>query len=341
MKQTSTATGGQKVFLEGGSIMKIKDKRLAAFLAVTLVIALAACALRAIALMTDFDYASGYFVNKNLSAVSAVLAALCILIAAAYPFLGKARLDISPSFHGAATYVPSGLLAIAIIFYIRELISMQSAAQTGGSQSVFLLIVTVGAAIGSAVYLFLNAFLGSRYSCARGTFGICVMVFLILCAARIYFDKTAPINVPNKNVAEPAYVAAAIFFTAETRLSLGREKWRLYGAFGLAAIALCAYSSVPELVVYLAKAARGVKDFSLVGSSLGGSILAFALSVFITARVAAVAFLNSNLPGALASYAAELSSTAADAPMGIEAHENQISIDDIIDANADSTSEGE
>lgn len=320
--------------------MKIKDKRLSAFLATTLVFTLAACVIKAVALMTDFNYESGYFIKKSLSTASVVLLAICICICATHFFIGQARSDISPSFHGAATYIPSGLLAISLIFYTRETIGTVASSGSVSAASVMLLILKVICAAGSVVYLFLNAFLGSRYSCVRGAFAISVIVFLILCAIRIYFDKAEPINVPNKSSSELAYISAAVFFTLEARLSLGREKWRAYIPLGLVAIAMTAYASVPELTVYIIKAAKGVKDFSLIGSSLGSAVLCLALSVFITARIATVAFLKSNRSGALASYAAE-KTREGDGTDERTDDENQISIDDIIDSGDGTADAGE
>ncbi len=321
--------------------MKIKDKRLMLFLTATLAVALAACVLRAVALMTDFDYASGYYSDKGLFTASAVLAALSICIAAAHFFVGRARLDISPCFRGAEVYIPSGLLAIATVFYARELISSAFGSGAGGAGAVLLSVIAVISAIGSVCYLFLNSFLGSRYSCARGAFGISVAVFLLVCATQMYFDTAAPINAPNKSTAELAYAVAAVFLTSEIRLSLGREKWRLYIPFGLAAIAVTAYSSLPELAVYIIRAARGEDSLSLVGSSLGGSVLIFALFVFVTARIQSLVFLKNNRSGALASYTAECSARENGADALTEDNENQISIDDIMDGTADSGADGE
>ena len=58
---------------------------------------------------------------------------------------------------------------------------------------------------------------------------------------------------PGKIISQMAYLAAAVFFLYEIRLPLGREKWRAYVCFGMICTALCAYSAIPSLIVYIAK----------------------------------------------------------------------------------------
>ena len=75
-----------------------------------------------------------------------------------------------------------------------------------------------------------------------------------------------------------AYLSAALFFLYESRVSLGRAKWRPYVSFGLIAALLTAYSAIPSLIVY---AVNGY----LVSNSIVESVLSLTLSFFIFSQV--------------------------------------------------------
>ena len=81
-----------------------------------------------------------------------------------------------------------------------------------------------------------------------------------------------------------AYLFCAMFFLFEARISLGRQKWNIYAAFGLAASALCLYSSLPSLITYFIKG-------ELVSASLEENLLTLSLFIFITTRLAVTAML--------------------------------------------------
>ena len=81
----------------------------------------------------------------------------------------------------------------------------------------------------------------------------------------------------NKLIDEMAYLSVAVFFLYETRLSLGRERWRGYIAFGFISALLCAYSSIPSLIYYFVKR-------NAISMSLYETALTLTLFVFITTR---------------------------------------------------------
>ena len=70
---------------------------------------------------------------------------------------------------------------------------------------------------------------------------------------RYFREDGMALNSPNKLISQMAFLLAALFFLYEARISLGREKWRGYCIFGLAALAANAYSAVPAVILYFAK----------------------------------------------------------------------------------------
>ena len=94
----------------------------------------------------------------------------------------------------------------------------------------------------------------------------------------LYFSTALPINSPNKMLDQMAYLLAAVFFLYETRLSFGREKWRPYIAFGFIAATVCAYSSIPSIILY-------ISNGETVSNTIYESTLTLALFIFIISRI--------------------------------------------------------
>lgn len=319
------APNNKKTLTKADPKMKLKDKRMIIFIALGFLISVAACVLRTVALFRDFDFETGYFGEKTLIFVSTFIIFASVLPALLYFIFGKARKNLIADFHSPAIYIPSGLLALAFIFMARELLLSSAffVSEAALSQKIILFFILVGS-IASILYLFLNTFLGRRYSQIRGAFGFAPIITLLAFAALLYFDTSVPINAPNKSVDQIAYVITAVFFCGEIRISLGREIWRLYTAVGIIAASVCAYSSIPSLIIYF------TKDGVCISSSVAESILTFALFVFITAKTVLVAFLKSGEKGMLASSISSPTEQDVEEKAEESTNENQMSIDDIL-----------
>lgn len=294
--------------------MNTKDKRLIIYLLTVLTITVGACLMRTLALIHHFDVASGYFTKSGLITSASVVICVCTLIAISYLFLGKPEKNLIPHFHGAATFIPSALLALAVVFALRDFFSL----------SAVLATVTVIAAVCFLTYLFFNPFLGKRYSTLRGAFALAPIIFLLLFATMLYTDTALPLNAPNKTVDLFAAVSAMLFFTGESRLSLGREKWGLYTILGFISISLTAYSSIPAIMVYFI---NGVE----ISLSILQSVLIFTLFIFCLSRITLTLFLSYDKEGTLATIISEKNSQDPE----ISNDENQMSIDDLMSEKLD------
>jgi hypothetical protein len=140
-----------------------------------------------------------------------------------------------------------------------------------------MLILTAVLSAVLAVYFVLNLLLSKHQNRTRANLALVSVFFFASYAGYLYFDTSLPLNAPNKLVDQMAYLFLAVFFLYETRLALGRAKWRGYIAFGFIGALLTAYSSIPS-IIYI------IVEKNSVSSSIYESVLTFSLFIFITVR---------------------------------------------------------
>ncbi len=233
----------------------------------------------------------GYFTNDVLITVSDSILAAAVVFYLFYIFVADRRMKYIPSFDSAATYVPSALVGAALVFICVELATFFFSADKATTSLATRITAILGAllAAGSIVYFAISNIIVARRSMKRSDCALFVLLFACIYTAFIYFDTTLPINSPTKTVNILAYLSVAVFFLYETRLSLGRERWRQYIAFGFICATLCAYSSVPSLIYYFANG-------EALALSIYESILTLAFAIFATLRLLLVSFLTPDEP---------------------------------------------
>ena len=300
------------------------------FTAITLVLSALAVTLRSIACMNDLEYLYGYFNSNTVRIASDTVFAVGCLVLTSYSFF-SVKMAVKPSFSSPTTYVPTGIVASGLMFMSVSLFMKVGTSDAG--HNTYLIIVTALLALVSVAHFFLNAFLTDSVTELRGYFSLATVVFLALYAAFLYFDRSLPLNSPNKLTDQLAFLFSAIFFLYEARISLGREKWRGYMTFGFISAMACAYSSIPSLIVYI------FKD-KIISNSIEESVLLFALFIFITSRL----LLTSSLPEikenkfitAMQNYAEHRESIIVESmKVHREAYSQQMTIDDLLDMPSD------
>jgi hypothetical protein len=242
-------------------------------------VTLLAVALRIAACLVDLNFSTGYFEGKTLIYFANTVCILGVIFALTYLFKADKAVDYLASFKTPATYVSSGIVFCAALFFILNL-SLTGAsalpAQSPIAGSIRTAISILG--IPALIYLILNGFVTSVFSTARATTGICWIALLSLYAAYLYFDTEMPLNAPNKIIDQMALLFCALFFLYEIRISLSRGKWRAYVAFGMIGAMLSLYSSVPSIAVFFI---RG----QAISLSIYENVLTLALAIFISARL--------------------------------------------------------
>lgn len=262
--------------------MNKNSKRLGLYVLLMTTFIISSVTLRTIACMTDLDYESGYFDNGTLMLVSGIVAAVGVV--AMLSLAGTLKpVSLKASFSTPSTFVPTGAVAISLVSLSIALLTSSnfisfSPTRVMDTPYEVLCLISAIFALLSVAHFFFNAFLTDRHTQLRAYFALGTIVFLALFASMLYFDTSRALNSPTKLVDQMAMLFAAIFFLYEARISLGREMWRAYSGFGLAAALLLAYAAIPEVIVYLV---RG----KTIALHIEGSVLTLALFIFVFSRL--------------------------------------------------------
>lgn len=245
------------------------------------IVGLAAVVLRTIACLTSFDSVTMHFDDKVCINIANALVVMCTLFFATYLFTESKSLNPVASNENGATYIPAGLLSIALLFIAadRSVAIRQSSVFAANNVLRHLGNAVVTLAVVSVVAIFLMIFLSKNESTAKTL--MCLGIVLYLCAysAYLYFNRSVhPTNSPNKVIDQLAYLFAAMFFLFETRITLGRAAWRPYVSLGFMASLLTAYSAIPALLVYIGSG-------YILSDTIYETAVTLALCIFITSRV--------------------------------------------------------
>ena len=333
--------------------MNTNSKRLGIYLGVMLSATAVATTMRSIAYVMHLDHASGFFSDKSLVRVSDAIIVLTVL--GMFSYLFAARIDLRASFSTGATYVPTGILGAASAFLGMQIfsyalansnyrISVKELLSLAGVPTLITLLAGVLAFV-SIAYYFFNAFVTESKDVTRAYFSIAAIAFLALYAVMIYTDTSISLNATGRALRQTAFLFIAIFFLYESRISLGREKWRIYTAFGLAAATLTAYASVPAIVVYFTNkvivSSSGYKSLA----SIEEYLFLFAAFIFILSRLCLTITLKEEKENELVKALANMAlAREAEVNEALEMHEEifaskQLSIFDLYGDNDEEVAE--
>lgn len=272
--------------IKEGFLMNKNSKRLTAALLTLIVFAAAACTLRTLACLRHLESNMIYFSSTGLiTAANVVVVCAAVLLCASAFTLTKEPLRAD--FTSPVTYVPTGIAGVALLVFGLAMLALYSVSdsplpnpriEVAGSLALICALLTPL----SAVHFLLSAFLSERHARIRGYFALATVLLCAAYASYLYFAPGSPINAPNKTVEQMAYLFISLFFLYETRISLAREMWRSYAAFGLVAALIGVYASLPALLAYFIK---GI----YVTATVESAVLLISLSIFIFARVCMMA----------------------------------------------------
>lgn len=246
------------------------------YLIPTIILTLVAVVLRSFALLNCFNTDRMHFDDKFAVTVSYGIILLLIAGCFTYMFFGEKKSSLIARSDNIASYIPAGILSIGLLFIGVQ--NLNVGLVTDGRLGATLVISGILAFI-SILSFFLTIIIEKNESFIKSLFSLSVVLFLALYASMLFFNTTKhPTNSPNKIIDQLAYVFASLFFLQETRISLGRAKWRSYVSFGLIATVMTAYSSLPALITY---ATSGY----VVSDSIIESVVTLLLCVFIFSKV--------------------------------------------------------
>ena len=247
------------------------------YVIILLVGAISSVILRSLALINDFDRLTMQYSNSISATIANWIVILCTLAFGAYLFLKKDQTNLIARNDNAASFIPSGIVSTALLFMGVSLLK-----EAGNHYTQLLRPISILAAVLAFLSVgafFLSILIDQENNTVRAAFSISVVLFLALYSCYLYVNREVhPTNSPNKVVDQMAYLFSAVFFLYESRIAIGRAKWRGYVAFGFMAALTCIYSSLPALVFY------SFERYS-IADSLFESVVTLALAIYITSKV--------------------------------------------------------
>lgn len=256
-----------------------RSKQIDIYIISLVVLGLAAVTLRFIALLS-FNNETMHFDDKVCIRIANLLTTLGVGIFASGMLFGLDDADLVPSSENAATYIPTGLVAIALMFSVadRAKVLMNGSFADNSTLYYFSIALLILSAL-SVVAFFILVLISKTQSVIKTYLLLFIVIYLAVYSVYLYFNTTVhPTNSPNKIVDLLAYLFASMFFLFETRIPLGRAAWKPYIAFGFAASLLTAYSALPALIMY-------IYNGSIISDSICETAVTLALCIFITSRV--------------------------------------------------------
>ena len=249
----------------------------------TIILAIAgasAVILRTIACLASFDTVIMHFDNSLCNSIANGLVITSLLVFATYLFMESKDFCPIASNDNAATYIPAGILSIALLFVAadRSVAFRQDYLFADGVLRYLCLAVVILAIVSVAAF-FLMIFITKNESTVKAAMFLGFVLYLCAYSAYLYFNRSVhPTNSPIKVVDQMAYLFSALFFLYETRITIGRPVWRPYVALGLVSSLMTAYSALPTLITYIGSG-------RLLSDSIYETAVTLALCAFTTSRV--------------------------------------------------------
>ncbi len=298
--------------------MTQKKKRLYLILGgVALTVTLATVILRLIALLRSFDAALGYFTSPTLSTVMTSLLIAVVLFAAVFTHELKELFSFSPDYRDLPTLFSAAFSVIALALFA---FTFPGEADTLRPLALTMAILSVPAALGSAVLFALRIFRPRAESRRLALLSLCPVLLSLLIAFYYFFESSTMLNNPNKLLAQCAWLFVVFFFLGEARIALGRAKWALHTCISILTVVFTATASLPALVYHAAEGAP------LLGSTMHDFLL-FAFFLYSTSRACAclLSAFHQATPAVRFATAEELAEpqAAKDAPL----EDGQITLD--------------
>lgn len=202
--------------------------------------------LRTLALFFDRKD-NGYFDRKIFTGIaSGILLAFCAFALLCGIFHRYERVRPADA-HSPFIYLPSAFAALTVLLFLyRFYPKLEGFKSDKILHGAAVLAIVFGAF--AFVYLFLRILIEAPLSSARALIGLGAALFTGLLAICLYFEKSLPLNHPAKLTDQVALLFASLFFLAEARSSLGRDKVALRTAMTMITALFSAYASFPILL---------------------------------------------------------------------------------------------
>ncbi len=226
---------------------------------VAIVSALVAGALQTAAILTSYAAGRNYFeagaILPTVAAILALFAGACGILSAS--FCKKEQL-LSPVVNSILPGIPA-----ACGFAYGAFLLLTSSASPWTIPASLAMLATA-----------LYSLLFSKKNVQRFPRALALLGFLAVAACAMinvycYFDTSLEMNAPVKVTVQTALLFAMIYYTAEIRFLLGREKPRLYLALSYCTVAALSLPAVSIPVAYVAGVVDRTDYFAFAVTALG------------------------------------------------------------------------
>lgn len=245
-----------------------KQKLSSILIIISLVSASLAAVLQAVAMLVSYDPNANYFfAGAPLPYIAVALTVLAALAGLLLAIIGPKPQAVSPFSGSILPSIPAalGMLTCAALIFIFA--------------SGTLATVTAICLILAALYSVLcGTAVQKKHPSILCLLGFTAVLAGALMNALYYFDPTLEMNAPIKVTVQTALLFAMLYYTAELRYLLGREKPRIYLALSLMTLATSALPIVSIPAAYFCGIITRI-------DCLAGAILTLGIAITVALRL--------------------------------------------------------
>lgn len=206
--------------------------------------------LRTVALLRDYEGASGYYTRgAALPRAVIVLLLLYAVAAAVLAIVQRPTLAEPPRTGGLTVLFASAFLILVLA--LAAILSLSALNVQDDGYEIFFIWVSFLAAIPSVIYYVLMLRGQEVTGYVTGLLALAPAFLALFIAMRLYFDRTMQMNSASKTALLGAYLLVALFCLSESRHMLGRTKSALHYFLCATTVILCATVSIPDLIYCL------------------------------------------------------------------------------------------
>ena len=217
-----------------------------------------------LALRTEYDIALRHFVqDASLPLIPAILCILgCALTIVPAITAAAKKIEVIPAQNASAAVFSATLLGF--LLFASFIMDIRALADAGLSWFARILPALGGL---SAFYFLAIATRKETASPSAipALLSLIPILYAFLSVMNTYFDTSYAMNAPVKSYELMTYLSMALFFTAEARLTLGRQKTSVYCLFTGLCLVMCGTVGIAELILALLSPSYG---FTLMESAV-------------------------------------------------------------------------
>lgn len=223
---------------------------------ISIIAMLCLAAVRALALLIEFDDSASYYIHgAELPVIFTVGAVIAVAAALVFVILLRGKLnDVTIESDSGAVIFTSALFAFILVGgTLYDVIS-------GSIGEGPLAIASAIFALPAAIYFILSISMPVKSRDAQVIMSVFMMLWMFTKIVGTYFAGGIEINNPNKMMLLTAMAVTLIFLVSEGRFRLGTERRGLYIFAGLTSLIVTGMYSLPNAILIMLRAYPDIID---------------------------------------------------------------------------------